>query len=99
MHTTKTVAPISQGKAQLSTLEPCVRLATTSICLCWLRRLGRWCSGCLPAGRRHRSPPRRKHVGDAYHKPAQQSASADCLDRLTQERPALRTTIYITLWR
>lgn len=99
MQTTKTVAPMSQEKAPPPTLEACVGLTTPGRCLCWLRRLGQWYGGCLPVGRRHRSPPRLKHVGDAHHKPVQQPADADCLDRLTRERPSLRITIYTTLWR
>ncbi len=97
MYTTKTVAPISQDKEQPRTLETCVGLATPGRCR--LRRLWQWCAGGLPVGRRHRSPPRLKHVEDTHHKPVQQSASADCLDRLTQERPSLRIEIYTTLWR
>lgn len=99
MQTTKTVAPISQKKAQLPILEAYVGLATRGRCLCWLRRLWPGCAGCLPAGRRHRAPPRLEHVGDAHHKQVQQSASADCLDRLTQEKPSLRIAIYTNLWR
>ena len=99
MQTTRTVAPLSQDKVQSSTLKACVELATPGRCLCWLRRLLQWWGSGLPAGRRHRSPPRLERVEDAHHKPVQPSAHADCLDRLTQERPSLRIEIYTTLWR
>jgi len=101
MQTTKTVAPIAQEKGQPSTLEAGVGLglATPGRCLGWLRRLWQWCGACLPVGRRHRSPPRLEHMGDAHHKPMQQSTRADCLDRLTQERPSLRIAIYTALGR
>ena len=59
----------------------------------------RWCAGCLPVGRRHRAPPKSENVCDAHHRQVQQSATADSLDRLAQERPSLRITIYTTLWR
>jgi len=99
MHTTRTVVPTLQHKEQPLTLEVCVGLATPGRCRRWLCRCWQWCAGCLTVGRRHRSPPRLERQGNAHQAQDQQWASADCLDRLTQERPALRTAIYPTLWR
>ena len=99
MNTTRTDAPIRQERGQTATWVARAGTVTPGRCLCWLRRLWQWCAGCLRVGRRHKSPPRLEHVWKAPHKQVQQSATADSLDRLTQERPALRIEIYTTLWR
>ena len=99
MHTIETDATIRQEQRQLPTLGARTEMVTSGRCLGWLRRLWQWCAGCLPVGRRHRSPPRLENVRDAHHKQVQQLAATDSLDQLTQEKPSLRITIYTNLWR
>ncbi len=94
MHTTESNCPIRQKQGQPPTLGARAEMVTTGRCQGWRRRLWRWCTGCLPVGRRHRSPPR---LGNG--KQVQLPAATDCLDLLTQERPSLRIGIYTTLWQ
>ena len=98
MNSTETDCPRRQKQGQTSILGARAGRVTPGRYLGWLRRLWQWYAGCLPVGRRHRAPPRLGNVWDAYHQQVQQSATADSLDRLAQERPSLRITIYTSLW-
>src|SRR5215831_8742534 len=83
MNTVGTDCPIRQKQGQTLILRAHARRVTFRRCLGWLR-FWRWYAGGLPVARRHRAPPR---LGNG--KQGQQSATADCLDLLTQERPSL----------
>lgn len=99
MKPTRSVAPVPPEQGQPPTLGARRGLATPGRDLGCLQQLWQRCVGCLPVGRRHRAPPRLEDVGHALDKQAQPLTSVDCLDRLIQERPSLRMTIYTTLWQ
>lgn len=97
MNSTRTVS--RRRQEQTPTLKARADTVASGRNLGWMQRFWQWCAGCLSVSRRHRGPPRPENGWDVHHKRLQPSATADSLDRLTQERPALRMTIYTSLWR